>query len=124
MHMNSIKRTTYNLNETLMEKSAEQSIDMVISLPDYCADIDNILQSFAFINLSSGSVSNGKIKTEGTVLVRVLYLNGGEIFSYEQSEPFTNEIDYAADELGTVLELSTYLQYLNSRAASPRKILH
>ena len=122
MHMNNIKRTTYNLNETLMEKSAEQNIDMVISLPDYCADIGNILQSFAFINVSSGSITGGKIKTEGTVLVRVLYLNEGEIFSFEQSEPFTKEMDYTADELGTVLDLSTFLQYLNSRAASPRKI--
>ena len=122
MYMNDLKRTNYLVNETLCEKNAEQSIDMEMNLPDYCADISNILQCFAFVNITSGALTEEKIQIEGTVLLRVLYLSEGEIYSYEQSEPFSKSMEYHACAVGAVLDLSTTQQYLNSRAASPRKI--
>ena len=107
--MNTIKRTEYCVNETITQKSAEQSVDMEMNLPDYCADIQNILQCFAFANVTSGSVSEGIIKIEGTILVRVLYLNEGEIYSYEQSEPFSKRIENDNYDIGAVMNLNTHV---------------
>ena len=122
MYMNDLKRTNYLVNETLIEKNAEQSIDMEMNLPDYCADISNILQCFAFVNITSGTVTEEKIQIDGTILVRALYLSEGEIYSYEQSESFSKSMECHVSSVGAVLDLSTTQQYLNSRAASPRKI--
>ena len=120
--MNSIKRTNYLVNELLMEKNVEQSIDMSMRLPDYCGDVNRILQCFAFPNIHSESVSDRKIQIEGTVLVRVLYLSDGEIYAYEQSEPFSKSVEHNGSEIGAVLDVSCAVQYVNCTAASSRKM--
>lgn len=119
--MSKIKRSVYLANETLFEKSCEQNIDMEINLPDYCGDISRILHCFAFPNITSSSINSDKINLEGTVLVRLLYISNGEIFSYEQSCDFSKQIDHNCDTVGAVLDITTAVQYLNCRAASSRK---
>lgn len=120
--MNHIKKNNYLVNEILIEKSVEQSVDTDIVLPDYCADISNILQSFAFVNIQSGSIGREQITIEGHVLIRVLYLSEGELYAYEQSVPFSKSIEHRCDTVGAVLDISSYLQYLNCRANGSRKI--
>jgi len=119
--MNHIQRTNYKVNETIAEKSVEQSIHMDIHLPEYCGDISRVLHCFAFANISSSSLSQEKIQIEGNVLVRVLYMSEGELFSYEQSAPFSTVIEHGCDDIGAVADVSTYVQYVNCRAASSRK---
>ena len=120
--MDNIKRTNYLVNEKVCEVSTEQNIDSEINLPDYCPDIGNVLQCFALINLASGAVNEESIKAEGTVLLRVLYLSDGDIFSYEQSEPFSASLKNTCSATGVVLDLATYLQYVNCTPVGPRKI--
>ncbi|MBQ6380140.1 MAG: DUF3794 domain-containing protein [Clostridia bacterium] len=120
--MNTINRTNYNTNETLWENSAEQSLDLEINLPEYCGDITKILQCFAFPHIHSCSQSAENLQIEGEVLVRVLYVSEGEIFSYEQAQAFSKKMECRDSTIGAVADLSTYVQYINSRATGSRKI--
>ena len=120
--MDSIKRINYKINETEFENSAEQSINMEITLPEYCGDISSILHCFAFANITSGTINKDYINIEGSYLVRVIYLSEGEIFSYEQSAPFSKKIEHECESIGTVLDLKTFVQYVNCRAINPRKL--
>ena len=120
--MNTMKRTNYKVNEIVFEKNIEQTIHMEISLPEYCGDISRVLHCFAFPNISSSSISQEKIQIEGNTLVRVLYMSEGELFSYEQSAAFSASIEHHCDQIGTIADLSTYVQYVNCRAASSRKL--
>ena len=119
--MNNIVKTNYLVNDLICEKNIEQAIDCEINLPDYCGDISRVLQCFAFPNITSSSVMADRISIEGTTLVRLLYVNEGEIFSYEQNCPFSVQADISCTTVGAALELSTSLQYVNCRAASSRR---
>lgn len=119
--MNNIIKTNYLVNELLCEKNIEQAIDCEINLPDYCGDISRVLQCFAFPNITGSSVMAEKISIEGTTLVRLLYVSEGEIYSYEQTCPFSVQADISCTTVGAALELSASLQYVNCRAASSRR---
>lgn len=120
--MDNIKRLNYKINETECEKSVEQSIDMEINLPEYCGDISSVLHCFAFANITSGTINKDFINVEGSYLIRVIYLSDGEIFSYEQSAPFSKQIEHECESIGTVLDLKTFVQYVNCRAINSRKL--
>ena len=119
--MSNIIKSNYSVNEVLCQKSIEQAIDCEINLPDYCGDISRILECFAFPNITGSSLSAGKIAIEGNTLVRLLYISDGEIYSYEQSCPFSLKSDISCDSVGASLDISVALQYINCRAASSRR---
>ena len=119
--MGELERNTYFLDEVLLKQNVEKSIHTEISLPDYCPDIGTCLECFAFINVVSGSYNETNINVEGNVLLRILYVSEGEIFSYEKSEPFSAQTEHGCECLGAVLEISSFLQYVNCRAVNPRK---
>ena len=119
--MENIKHMNYCVNEVLFEKSAEQSIDMEINLPEYCGDISSVLACFAFPNITSSSLTPDSIQVEGTILIRMLYLSDGEIYSYEQSSAFSKRMDNDADTVGTILDVRTFVQYVNCRPTNQRR---
>lgn len=117
-----IERTNYFVNEVLFEKSAEQGIDCDITLPDYCADISRILRCFACPNVTSSSISGDRIVIDGTVLIRLLYVSDGKIFSHEHICQYSKQIDINCDTIGAVLEVSSCVQYVNCRAVNSRRV--
>ena len=107
-----------------LDTAAEQAVDIDLTLPDYCPDIERILSCSLVPRIYLSNVSGDRLSVEGGSCVRVLYLDGdgGGMHAYEYTQPFSESLPLK----GTIGSCAVYTQakpeYLNCRAMSPRKL--
>lgn len=107
--------------EKIFEGSCEQSVDLEINLPDYCADILRILKCTVTPCIVSSKISGDRACTDGNVLIRIVYCDEEDnICTAEQSVPFSKYVETGADNDGTLF-VSAKSEYVNCRAVSRRK---
>lgn len=116
-----INTATVAVNEVVFSKSAEQSVDCDITLPDYCGDISRILKSFVRVNVTGYSLGEDRITVDGEVSVNLMYVSEGKLQCYEHNCPFNTNIDYSCDSVGAILSVTTAVQYVNCRAVNSRR---
>lgn len=110
------------LGETVCDKTAEQTVEADISLPDYCPDISKILSCFAETSVNGVSVSDGKITADAVTVIRMIYAGQeGEPAVYEYTETFKKTVDAAEIDRTCAVSFSVRTSYVNCRAVSPRK---
>ena len=103
--------------------TVEQPIDCDITLPDYCTDIQKILKCMAVTGISSVAVSGNRIMAEGSVTVRVLYLDDNEeIGTYEQSVPFAKYVEESDLQSVVFTDCRAKTGYMNCRAVNQRRV--
>ncbi len=103
--------------------TVEQPIDCDITLPDYCNDIQKVIKCIAVPGVASVSSSGSRIQAEGSVTVRILYVDEEEeLNTYEQSLPFAKYIE--SSELGNNVFVNCTVRtgYINCRAVNKRRI--
>lgn len=122
MEQKNLKTSVFSL-DTVFSESAEQPIDIDFTLPDYYADISNILKCRAVSRISSKSINGGGISVEGCVTVTVIYCGSDNcISSYEYQYPFSKSFDAGLNTDGCLLFAKTKCEYINCRAVTGRKI--
>ena len=110
-------------DETLVKESAEQSIDIEFSLPDYCPDISKIFKCQAVPRIASKSTANNSVTIDGTVSILLLYSDKeGTLCSYEYQYPFSKSIETSSDFTGASVTAFVKNEYLNCRAVTGRKV--
>ena len=79
------------IGEKLFSGTIEKPIDLDFTLPDYCADIQKILKCNIKPIITTKAVSGEKLEMEGTVSIRVFYLDsiGKELRFCEKAVPFS-----------------------------------
>lgn len=94
------------------------------TLPEYCPDIAAILKCMAEPRLQNRQFSGDKLLIDGTVNMRVLYLDEGRcsVHSAEFTVPFSCTMSgcEACDSSPVNLKVSS--KYVNARAVSPRRL--
>lgn len=109
---------------TILDTVSEQGVDMDITLPDYCPDIEKVLNCTFTPKIFSQNISGGQLRVEGAVTVRVLYCDGERknVRCFEQTSPFSAGFNVKSlpDQYGAII--STKNEYINCRALSPRKL--
>ncbi len=104
------------------EKTVEQGVDTEFSLPDYYPEISKILKIMTVVNISTAQCSNNKITVGGQTVLTVLYFGNDEnLNSYTYSVPFVKNIDVSSEVSG-IVTVETQVNYVNSKAVSPRKV--
>ena len=103
------------------EKSVKQNLDLGWNLPDYCTDIQRILQCSVTPCISGVSVSGARVSAVGEVQVRLVYLNDqGRLDAFYETAQLS-----AAAELGDLQDVQVLalaaVDYVNARASSPRR---
>ena len=103
------------------EKSVKQNLDLGWNLPDYCSDIQRIMQCTVTPCISGVSVSGARASAVGEVQVRLVYLNDqGRLDVFYETSQLS-----AAAELGDLQDVQVLalaaVDYVNARAASPRR---
>lgn len=121
----------YNLNKQIVQKEkilldtvSQQAIDMDITLPDYCQDIEKILKCTLTNNIYSRSVSGGELTIDGESVIRILYVDSNKknIRCFEQSSDFSASFELKETPLEYAVLVDTKTEYINCRALSPRKL--
>lgn len=110
--------------QTILDTVSEQGVDMDITLPDYCPDIEKVLNCTFSPKIFTQNVSGGQLRVEGAVTVRILYCDSVKknIRCFEQTSPFSSvfNVKDLTDQYGVLT--STKNEYINCRALSPRKL--
>lgn len=118
-------RTTQKIGfcETVYETTAEQSLDADINLPDYCPEIQRILNCRVIPNITSVQNNSGRITADGIACVRILYADeNGKIASYEQNYPIQKFVESGKVTSDCAVDVRIKTDYANSRAVNSRRI--
>ncbi len=109
--------------KNVFETSSEQSFEADIVLPDYCPEIQKILRCNVNANLASVQHNSGKIMAQGNALVRIIYIgDNGRISAFEQSVPVQKSAESEHIGSDSNVDVRINVDYVNSRAVSPRRI--
>lgn len=103
----------------------EQIVDVDVSLPDYCPDIEKILKCTLIPKVYTKKISGGQLTVDGVSCVRILYCDSvrHNIRAYEQTVPFTANFNLKSTPEQYVILVDTKCEYINCRALSPRKLV-
>ena len=110
--------------ETVFEGSAEQPVDLELSLPDYCPDVERILKCRICPGISSGSITGDRLDVDGNVTIRLYYLDSKKQADRlcEHTSPFSCSFTLRNADPECISRIRLRTGYLNCRAVSPRKL--
>lgn len=115
------------VNETILETTVEQPIDIDFTLPDYCPDINKILKCQVKPLIQNRTINGNKLDIEGNIKVRLMYLDEEKqiIRNFKYVSPFSMKVDIKNQDkeiINPVIFTTENLEYLNCRAISPRRM--
>lgn len=110
---------------TLMNQAVEELVDVDITLPDYCPDIEKILKCSLTPQIYSRNISGGVLEIEGASIVKIMYVDSicKTLRTSQQLVPFTKAINMKEYTEGHYLETKATTEYVNCRALSPRRLV-
>lgn len=119
-----LTKETCSVCETVFDGSMEQPIDLDLTLPDYCPDMDTILKCYALPAVSSRTISGDRLEIDGTVTVRVLYLDTSKrvLRCSEHTAPFSCSFNLKAAVSDGAVTTRLKVNYVNCRALTPRRL--
>ncbi len=117
-------REAYPVCEPVLETVSEQPVDLDVTLPDYCPDVEKILKCRVRPCVTGKSINGDRLEVDGSALISLYYLDAKKraIRMYEHTVPFSCgfALKSACEDPVAVVRLKT--DYLNCRALSPRRI--
>ncbi len=113
--------TAYNCLDT----ASEQPVDLDLTLPDYCPDIEKILKCSLTTQIFSRSLTGGQLVVDGASMVHIMYIDAVKknIRCCEQTIPFSSAFNINEPAENYIILTDTKTEYLNCRALSPRKLV-
>ncbi len=118
------KKEKCSVCEKLLESSCEQPVDLELSLPDYCSDIERILKCRICPGVTSKSITGDRLDVDGSVTVRLYYLDSKKqaVRLCAHTIPFSCSFELKNPGSGCAARVKLRSGYLNCRALSPRKL--
>ncbi len=110
--------------EILYDGCQEQPVDLDITLPDYCPDIQKILKCQVYPRILDQSLAGDRLELGGSYTVRVLYLGaeGNAVRCCESSSPFSASIPLKRNIEEGKVKAFPRVEYINCRATSSRRL--
>ncbi len=121
-----LKKATrsYQLSQVILDKTFEQTVESEFILPDYLAEIVRIVKCMGTPHIVSKQKADQKIILDGYSTSTLLYTSedGAKLYSFEQTIPFTKQIDAKVAVEDALVETAVKGEYINCRATNPRAI--
>ncbi len=119
-----LNREALAASEIIYDGCQEQPVDLDISLPDYCPDIQRILKCQVYPRINSRGITGDRLELEGSYLVKVFYLDSGglAVRSCESNDSFSTTITLKQSADNAQIMAFTRVEYINCRATSPRRL--
>lgn len=113
-----------NKSECVVENTAEQVLEMEVSLAEYHGEIMQILKCIPDIKIMSKQVTSNKIIIDGYVNFKIIYISkeNKNINCYEQNMSFNKSIDLNNEYKDHIVDVDYKIDYLNCRAINERRI--
>ena len=110
--------------EVVFDGCQEQPVDLTLSLPDYCPDIQRILKCQIYPCITSKSIVGDSLEVNGNTMLRILYVDsvGLPIRCCEKISTFTTNIPMKKTLDNPIAFVNAKVEYVNCRATSPRKL--
>lgn len=111
--------------KNVLDTVAEQLVDVDLSMPDYCPDIEKILKCTLTPKIQTNSLSGGQLQVDGYCVVNVMYVESIKktIRCCEQSVSFSQSFSIKETPDNPVILVNTKSEYINCRALSPRRLV-
>lgn len=111
--------------ENLMTQSIEEPVDVDLTLPDYCPDIEKILKCTLTPQIFSRNMSGGVLEIEGASVIKVMYVDSVRktLRTSQQIVPFNRAINIKDVPEHHYLNTIPSTEYINCRALSPRRLV-
>lgn len=119
-----LQRESAGVCEAILDTASEQPVDLELSLPDYCPDIERILKCRLAPSVSSTVVTGDRLDVDGSALVTVWYLDSAKrnIRLCEHQVPFSASFELGEASPDAVPAVRLRPGYVNCRAVGPRKL--
>ena len=117
-------KKSFTADRALLDTVSEMPVDVDLTLPDYCPDIERILKCSLIPKIYMSNLSGDRLNVEGGACVRILYLDGDKrrVRSFEYTSPFSESFQLKESPDEYALYTDTKPEYINCRAMSPRKL--
>ncbi len=111
------------VNETLLDGTKEQPIDIELNLPDYCPDIERILKCRVSPGITGRNISGDMLEINGNALISLYYLDSRKqaIRLCEHTSPFSCSFPVKSPSADAISSVRLRTEYINCRAVSPRR---
>ena len=111
--------------DTLMSQAIEEPVDIDVTLPDYCPDIEKILKCTLVPQIFSRNISGGVLEIEGASIVKVMYVDSVRktLRTSQQVVQFSRAINIKDFPENHYLDTVATAEYINCRALSPRRLV-
>lgn len=108
----------------LLDTVAEEPVDVDLTLPDYCPDIERILKCTMDPQIFKANISGDSLNVDGNTVIRVMYLDAGKgcLRCHEHTVPFSRSFSLKDSPERCMIDVSAKPEYINCRAQSPRKL--
>lgn len=118
------RREPIAVNEVICDRCQEQPVDLELTLPDYCPDIQKILKCQICPSVTSASILGDNGDISGNITVRVLYLDaaGETIRCYENTSRYDLQIPVKTVTGNGIILPRINVEYVNCCATSPRRL--
>lgn len=117
-----IKSSVFD-NETILNKTLEQAIDVDFSLPEYYPDIAKILKCQCVPYITSKGINGNTLSAEGVAVITVIYVDDGNMLnSYEYRYLFSKSFEVSSADSGICTCVTSKTDYINCRPVTARKI--
>ena len=120
----SLSQENCTICENLLRSSSEQPVDLELTLPDHCPDIERILKCRMEHSITSEIITGSRLDIDGMISVRLYYLDSKKqaIRYYENNTPFSCSFELKRTADDAVCRVRIRNEYLNCRAVSPRRL--
>ena len=117
-------KNSISLKEYTLDTVSEQPVDVDITLPDYCPDIEKILKCTLVPKIYTKNISGGQLSVDGAATIRIIYVDSNsKLRSFEYSTPFSASYSLKSTPEQYIVLIDTKSEYVNCRALSPRKLV-
>lgn len=118
-----IQKQSLCVNEFVFDNQTEQPIEVDLLLPDYCPDIQRILNCDVCCLIHSTKAEQQRLTVDGELRLNILYVSdSGSIRAIEQKQPFLRQLDSKTAFSQPLIEVLPKVDYLNCRAVSSRRL--
>ena len=120
----SLKQENCTICENLLKASSEQPVDLELTLPDHCPDIERILKCRMEHGITSEVITGNRLDIDGIISIRLYYLDSKKqaVRYYENNTPFSCSFELRKTADDAVCRVRIKNEYLNCRAVSPRRL--
>ena len=111
----SLKQENCTICENLLRSSSEQPVDLELTLPDHCPDIERILKCRMEHSITSEIITGSRLDIDGMISVRLYYLDSKKqaIRYYENNTPFSCSFELKRTADDAVCRVRIRNEYLN-----------